>query len=78
MQIIDPSLQVHGEDQTHQAEVVVTVEVADEDVVYPVEVCLHPHKLHLRTFATVDQERFILNFNVLGGGVSPISRQRAT
>jgi len=56
---------MHGEDQTHQSKIMIAVQVADEDVIDPVEVSLHPHKLHLRGFAAIHQECAILNFNVL-------------
>ena len=56
MEVIYPALQVHGENQTHQTQIMVTMEMTDKDVVYPMEVCLHSHELHLRAFSTVDQK----------------------
>jgi hypothetical protein len=43
MQIVGPPMQVHAEKQPHQPEVMVTVQVADEDVVDPVYVRLQLH-----------------------------------
>ena len=56
VQVIHSSLQVHGEEQSHQAKVMVAVKVCDKDMIDPVEVGLVLHELHLGAFATVDQE----------------------
>jgi hypothetical protein len=65
MEVIDTPLKVHGEYQSHQPQVMVAMKMAYEDMVNPVNVGLHTHKLNLRCFAAVYQEGFVLNFNVL-------------
>jgi hypothetical protein len=42
---------------------VIAVKVADEYVVDPVEIYLKTHELHLRSFATVNQEITALYFH---------------
>jgi len=58
---------MHGEEESHEPEVVVSVQVTDEDVIYFMIRNLEPHQLHLSAFATVDQEVTVLNIDVLGG-----------
>ena len=75
MELVCPALKMHREDQSHQAQVMITVEVTDEDAVDAVEIDLKMHELHLHTFAAVHQEILILNFNELGRGEPPVRRQ---
>ena len=65
VKIIRASKQMHGKDQSHKPEVVITVEVRDQNVIDTMKVCLVPHQLHLCSFAAVDQEIAILNFDQL-------------
>ena len=65
MQVIYPSLEMHRKNQSHQSQVVITVQVADENMIDSVEIGLQTHELHLRSFTTVNQEVAILYFNKL-------------
>jgi hypothetical protein len=47
---------MHGEDQSHQPEIVIAVKVADKYVIDAMEINLQAHKLHLSTLSTIDQE----------------------
>src|SRR5690348_6173447 len=58
VQISHPTLQVHGEQQAHESQVMIAMKVADEDMIDAVEVCLQFHQLHLRSFAAIQQEVF--------------------
>lgn len=58
-----PSQQMHGEEQTHQTEVMITMQVTDEDVADSMKIGLIFHQLYLRTFATIDQEIAVFNLN---------------
>lgn len=53
----------------------ITVKVAYEDVIDPVEICLKPHKLHLCALSAIDEKMSVLNFNQLSGWKPAISRQ---
>ncbi len=50
-----PPHEVHGTDQTHQAQVVIAMHVADEDVADPLEVDAAPTHAFLCAFTTIDQ-----------------------
>jgi hypothetical protein len=65
VQVVDPSLKVHGKNQSHQSEIMIAVKMADKYVVDPVEICLKTHELHLRRFAAVNQEIAALYFHKL-------------
>jgi len=78
VQLIDPTLQMHGKNQSHQSEIVIAVKMADEYVVDPVEIYLMTHKPHLRSFATVDKEIAALYFHELGSRMPAIGGQCAT
>ena len=65
MQFIGSALKVHGEDESHQAEVMVTMQVTDKNVIDTMEVCLKTHELHLGSFAAINKENTILNFDQL-------------
>jgi hypothetical protein len=62
VKVICPALEVHGKKQSHQSEVMVSMQMADENVVDPVEICLKAHQLHLCTFSTIYKEVPVLNF----------------
>ena len=65
VQVIDPPLQMHCKNQSHQSEIMIAVKMADKDMVDPVEIRLKTHELHLRRFAAVNQEIAALYFNKL-------------
>jgi hypothetical protein len=65
---------MHCKDKAHQAEVMITVQMAYEDIVDPVKIGLKPHELHLGPFATIDKKMSVLNFDQLGGWKSSVSR----
>lgn len=69
--------EVHGEDQSHQPEVMIAMKVTDENVPNAVKTDLKFHQLHLGSFPAIDQEIPVLNFNQLGGRESAIGRQGA-
>ena len=72
MQVTRPSQQVHRKYNTHQAEVMIPVEVADKDVIDlggPAPEALH---LDLGGLTAIDQEMLISNGKKLGGMVPPI------
>src|SRR5690606_1049386 len=69
MQFVKAMLQLHSKDQPHQAEVVVAVQVANEDMVNPVEIDLIAHHLHLRGLAAVDHEMAVFDLQQLGTGI---------
>jgi hypothetical protein len=73
VQVIRSPLQVKREDKAHQAEVMISMQVADKNMIDAMKVGLHPHQLHLRSFSTVNKERSILNLYVLSSRMSPIS-----
>lgn len=76
MQIVGTFIQMHRKDQAHQAQVVITMKVADEDAVYLMKRYLEAHHLHLHTLPAVNKEMPVLNGEVLSGGIATISRQR--
>ncbi len=55
----------------------VAVQMADKNMIDPVEVYLQPHQLHLGCFTTVDEKVPALNFHELGRRMSAIGRQCA-
>jgi len=75
LQITGATLQVHGEQQPHQSEVMVTVQVADEDTIYAEAGELVTHQLHLCPFATIDEKSAALNFHELGSWKASVSRE---
>ncbi len=75
MKVIDSPLQVHRKKQSHEAEVVIAVQMADEDMVDPVKISLQTHELHLRAFSTIHQEIPVVHFNQLWSGMTSIRWQ---
>jgi hypothetical protein len=65
VKIVCAVLQVHGKNQSHQSEVMITMQVTYENMIDPVKVYLETHELHWASFAAVNQEITILNFNQL-------------
>ena len=68
---------MHGEDQAHQPEVMIAMQVTDEDPLDAVNAQSEFDELHLGSFATVDQEILILNSEMLGRWKPAIGRQRS-
>jgi hypothetical protein len=56
----------------------VSMKVTDQNMVDTMEVGLKFHELHLRSFATINQEIAVLDLDKLRGGEPAIRRQRAT
>jgi hypothetical protein len=67
-----------GEDQSHEPEVMIAMQVTDEDMVDAMHARVKFHQLDLRGFTAVDQEMAVLNFNELRGGMATIGGQRST
>jgi hypothetical protein len=44
------------EDKSHETQIMVSMQVADKNVIDTMEVCLHAHELHLSSFPAIDQE----------------------
>jgi hypothetical protein len=63
VKVIRSPQEMHGEDQTHQTEIMVAVEMGNENVVNAMKVGLETHQLHLRTLAAIDKEETILYLN---------------
>lgn len=62
MKVIGSAQQVHGEDQSHQTKIMVTMKVRDEDMVDAMQIYLIAHELHLRPFSAIDQKITIPDF----------------
>jgi hypothetical protein len=77
MQIIHPALEMHGEDKTHQPEIMIAMQVADENVIDSMKAGLILHELHLRCLATVDEKKMILYLDELGRRVPSVRRHCA-
>jgi hypothetical protein len=63
MQVVNSSLKVHSKDQSHKAQVMVTMQMSYKDVVDAMKISLQTHELHLRSFATIDKKGAILYFD---------------
>lgn len=77
MQIIGSALQLEREQQTHEAKVVVSVQVTYKDVVNLVVGQIKSHQLHLRSFATVNKKMSVLNSKELRRRKSIVRRKRS-
>ena len=77
MKIVFPAQQMHREQQTHQAQVVVSMQVADEDVVDFVNTQIKPSHLQLAPFAAIDEKMMVMNNYILRGSKPSVCRQRA-
>lgn len=73
-----PVLEVHGEEQAHQPEVMITMQVTDENVPDPMDVNSIVGELYLGTFAAINQKVVAPDRKVLASGESTIGRQCAT
>jgi hypothetical protein len=63
MQVVNSSLKVHGKDQSHKAQIMVTMQMTYKDVVNAMKISLQTHKLHLRSLTTIDKKGAILYFD---------------
>lgn len=63
---------MHGKDQSHQTQEVITVQMTDEDVTDAMEINLVAHHLHLATFTAIDEEETVLDFHQLAWRESAI------
>lgn len=77
VEVVGSSQQVHGEDQAHETEVMIAMQVADENVIDAVQVRLETHELHLRSFPAVNQKMPVLDLYKLCGGKPSVSRKCA-
>ena len=77
MEVVGTSLQVHGEDQTKEPEIMITMQVTDEDVIDAMEVSLLLHQLHLCAFAAVNEKTTSLDLHQLCGSKTSIRRHGA-
>jgi hypothetical protein len=73
MKIINSSLEVHGKDEPHQAEIMIAVQVTYENMVDTVKIDLQAHELHLRSFTAVNKKMPVLYFHQLRCGMPPVS-----
>ena len=53
----------------------IAMQMADEDMIDAMQVCLKFHQLHLGGFSAVNHEEPAFDFNELSGWVSAIGRQ---
>ena len=54
---------MHGKDQTHQTQVMVSMQVADKNMIDTMEIYLEPHQLHLCPFSAVYKKMPVLDFD---------------
>ena len=76
VQIIRPPLQVHGRDQSHQAEIMIAVQVGDKNMIDPVKFNLVPVHLNERTFSAIYQKKPLVDIDHLSGWMSLVDRGR--
>jgi len=72
MQIVHPVLQVHGEEQSRQAQIVIAVQVTYKNMIDPVVGKLKSHELHLSPFTAVDEKVAILDLHPMRGRKTPV------
>jgi hypothetical protein len=72
------TIQMQGKEQTHEPQVMVTMQVGDKDVINAMEVQVILCQLNLRSLSTINQKIMILNFNKLTGRHSAVSRNGTT
>ena len=65
---------MHGAEQPHQAQIVVTVEVADENVVDALGADAKTPELQLGAFSAIDQVKMPFHIHQLRGLVSAVCR----
>ena len=73
VQVVGSTLQMQRKNEAHQSEVMIAVQMANEDMIDSMKVGLHTHELHLGSFATINQERSILNLDELSSWMSSVS-----
>lgn len=74
MKIILAVVEMHCEQQSHQAKVMIAVKVTYKDMTNAMDVDIRLSNLKLRTFAAIDQEMTILNVEILGRSKPAVSR----
>jgi hypothetical protein len=72
VKFVSPVLQLHGENESDKTQVMITVKVADENMVYAMKVYLITHHLHLGSFAAINEKLTVLNLQKLGAGKASI------
>lgn len=77
MKVVCTPEQVHGKQQPHQSEVMVTMKMRDQDVADAVHVGVVAHELHLHAFSAINEKIPVLDFHQLSGRKPPVCRQRA-
>ena len=77
MQRVHATVEVHGEQETNESEVVIAMQVTDEDMLKPVMAEVELAHLHLGAFPAVDEEMPVLNHQVLRRRSSSIGRDGA-
>lgn len=70
--------EVHGEQESHEPQVMITMEVTDEYVVDFVCAQLKAFELLLTAFTTINQKVVFLDYEVLGGSKAAVSWECST
>lgn len=78
MQVVLSFIEMKRKQKRHQPEIVITMQMADEDVINLVCWNLKPRHLNLRTFTTVDEEVTVLNSQILRSRKAANGRKRST
>ena len=74
MQSLPALFQAPSGEESHKTVHVIAVQVTDKDVIAAVEFDLAVEKLHLRSFATVDQKKLVFNLQNLRCVVPSVKR----
>lgn len=74
VQIFFAVVQVHGEEQAHQAQVMIAMQVRDKYMINAMDVSVKAGKLQLCAFTTINQKMFVLYLYQLGRGIPSVSR----
>ena|SRR5882672_5316240 len=78
MQVGFPALQMHGEYQPCQSQVMISVEVTDKNLTDLLNVDREVSELQLRPFSTIYQKVMVLYVEILGRRKSAVCRQCST
>ena len=65
VQVVDPLLQVHGEQKPHESKVMIPVQMTDQNMVDPMKAHLVFHHLYLAPFPTIHKKRAVLDLHTL-------------
>lgn len=74
VQVFFAVVQVHGEEQAHQAQVMIAMQVRDKYMINAMDVSVKAGKLQLCAFTTINQKMFVLYLYQLGRGIPSVSR----